>query len=131
MCCGGGTPSPCTGPGQHKNEEEDKKWLQWKQMSVTQGNQRTAAGLQLREQGSLSKTATRGPITLAFTERWLHYRGRVQCCSAMLVLRIWGQEAGCIIEVDCNVVVLFGARKAGCFREVAALYSDYYRQVSL
>ena len=24
------------------------------------------------------------------------------------------------------MLVLFGAREAGCFREVAALYSDYY-----
>ena len=29
------------------------------------------------------------------------------------------------------MLVLFGAREAGCFREVAALYSDYYRQVPL
>ncbi len=33
------------------------------------------------------------------------------------------------IEVDCDVsllcvIVLFGAREAGCFREVAVLYSD-------
>ena len=26
---------------------------------------------------------------------------------------------------------LFGAREAGCFREVAALHSDHLRQVSL
>ena len=37
---------------------------------------------------------------------------------------------GCIIEVDCNVLVLFGAREAGCFREMAALHSDQYRQAS-
>ena len=36
---------------------------------------------------------------LTFIERWLHYRGRLQCFSA-----VWGQ--------------------GGCFREVAALYSD-------
>ena len=29
------------------------------------------------------------------------------------------------------VLVLFGAREAGCFREVAALYSDHYRQALL
>ena len=45
-------------------------------------------------------------LQLAFIERWLHYRGRLQCFSAMLVL--------------------FGAREAGCFREVAASYSDHY-----
>ena len=38
------------------------------------------------------------------------------------------------MEVDCNVLVLrmlvlFGAREDGCCREVAALYSDSYRQV--
>ena len=27
------------------------------------------------------------------------------------------------------MLVLFGAREDGCFREVAALYSDHYRQV--
>ena len=27
------------------------------------------------------------------------------------------------------VLVLFGDREAGCFREVAALHSDHYRQV--
>ena len=48
---------------------------------------------------------------LAFIERWLHYRGRLHCYSAALVL--------------------FGAREAGCFREVAALYSDHYSQVPL
>ena len=52
-----------------------------------------------------------GQSQLVFTERWLHHRGRLQCFSAMLVL--------------------FGAREAGCFREVAALYSDHYRQVPL
>ena len=31
------------------------------------------------------------------------------------------------MEVDCNVLVLFGSREAGCFREVAALYSDHLR----
>ena len=46
-------------------------------------------------------------------ERWLHYRGRLQCISAMLVL--------------------FEASEAGWFREVAALYSDHMhlRQVPL
>ena len=29
------------------------------------------------------------------------------------------------------MLVLFGAREAGCFREVTALYSDHYRQVPL
>ena len=37
-------------------------------------------------------------------EKWLHYRGRLQYFSAMLVL--------------------FGAREVGYFREVAALCSD-------
>ena len=60
-----------------------------------------------------SKAATCGPVILAFIERWLHYRGRLQCSSAMLVL--------------------FRAREAGCFREVevAALHSDPLRQVPL
>ena len=40
-------------------------------------------------------------ICLGFIERWLHYGGRLQCFSAILVP--------------------FGAREAGCFREVAAL----------
>ena len=35
------------------------------------------------------------------------------------------------MEVDCNALVLFGAREAGCFREVAALPSDHLRQVPL
>ena len=60
-------------------------------------------------QWNLSGTATCGPVILAFTEGWLHYRGRLHCFSAMLVL--------------------FGAREAGCFREVVALHSDHYRQV--
>ena len=51
------------------------------------------------------------PSRLPFTERWLHYRGRVDYGSAM--------------------VVLFGAREAGWFREVAALHSDHYRQAPL
>ena len=29
------------------------------------------------------------------------------------------------------VLVLFGAREAGCCRQVAALYSDHYREVLL
>ena len=29
------------------------------------------------------------------------------------------------------MLVLFGAKEAGCFREVAALYSDHSRQVQL
>ena len=29
------------------------------------------------------------------------------------------------------MLVLFGAREAGCFREVAALHSDHLRQVPL
>ena len=29
------------------------------------------------------------------------------------------------------MLVLFGAREADCFREVAALYSGHYRQVPL
>ena len=33
--------------------------------------------------------------------------------------------------VDCNVLVLFGAREAGCFREVAAQHSNRLRQVPL
>ena len=47
----------------------------------------------------------------AFIERLLHYRGRLHCFSAVLVL--------------------FGAREAGCFRGVAALCRDPYRQVPL
>ena len=50
-------------------------------------------------------------LQLAFIERWLHYRGRLQCFSAMLAL--------------------FGAREAGWFREVAALYSDHYKHAGL
>ena len=50
-------------------------------------------------------------LQLAFIERWLHYRGRLQWLCAMFML--------------------FGARKAGCFREVAALYSDPLRQIPL
>ena len=29
-------------------------------------------------------------------------------------------RGGCSAEVDCNALTLFGAREAGCFREVAA-----------
>ena len=52
-----------------------------------------------------------GPGRWLLLERWLPYRGRLQCFSAMLVL--------------------FGAREAGWFREVAALHNDLYRQFSL
>ena len=38
-------------------------------------------------------------------QRWLHYRGRLQYFS--------------------------GTREAGCFKEVATLHSDHYRQVPL
>ena len=31
-------------------------------------------------------------------------------------------------ELDCYALVLFGAREAGCFREVAAKHSDHLRQ---
>ena len=31
------------------------------------------------------------------------------------------------MEVDCNVLGLFWAREDGCFREVAALYSEQLR----
>ena len=51
-----------------------------------------AGGRQCVVQCNLSNTATSGPL----------WRG------------------GCSTEVDCNVLVLFGAREAGCFREVAA-----------
>ena len=37
----------------------------------------------------------------------------------------------CSTEVDCNVLVLFGAREAGCFREVAAQLSYHLGQVPL
>ena len=33
--------------------------------------------------------------------------------------------------VDCNVLVLLGAKEADCFRQVAVLHSDHYRQVPL
>ena len=33
--------------------------------------------------------------SLAFIERWLHYRGRLHCFSAMLVL-LEAREAGCL-----------------------------------
>ena len=52
-----------------------------------------------------------GQLQLAFIERWLHYRGRLQSFSAMLVP--------------------FGIREAGCFREVAFLHGDHFRWVSL
>ena len=29
------------------------------------------------------------------------------------------------------MLLLFGAKEAGCFREVAALYRDHYRQAPL
>ena len=35
------------------------------------------------------------------------------------------------MELDCNVLVVFGAKEADCFRQVAALHSDHYRQVPL
>ena len=35
-----------------------------------------------------------------------------------------------ITEVDCNILVLFGAREAGCFREVTALHTEHLRQVA-
>ena len=37
--------------------------------------------------------ATCGSLIMAFIERWLLYRGRLQCFSAMLVL-FRGREAG-------------------------------------
>ena len=49
----------------------------------------------------------------ACIERWPLYRGRLQRFSAT------------------HVLVLFGAREAGCIGEVAALHSDNLRQVSL
>ena len=45
------------------------------------------------------------------------------------------QIDGSIIEADRNVsvlcVALFEPRKASCFRQMAALHSDHYRQVPL
>ena len=35
------------------------------------------------------------------------------------------------MELDCNVLVAFGAKEADCFRQVAALHSDHDRQVPL
>ena len=53
--------------------------------------------------------------SLVYTQRrWLKYRGRLQC----LVLPI-------------SVRATWEASEAGCFREVAALYSDHYKQVSM
>ena len=49
-----------------------------------------------------------GQLCLTFIERWLLYRGRLQCFSAMLMT--W---------------------EAGCFRVLAALHSDHLRQVPL
>ena len=59
-------------------------------------------------QWNLFTTATCGPV-----ERWLQYRGRLQCISAMLVL--------------------FGSREAGWFKEVTTLYTVTIlcRQISL
>ena len=49
-----------------------------------------------------------GPVVTGLYKgcTWLYYRGRLWCFSAILVL--------------------FGAREAGCFREVAALRSVRY-----
>ena len=55
--------------------------------------------------------ATCGSLIMAFIERWLLYRGRLQCFSAMLVL--------------------LGARETGGFRKMAALHSDHLKQVPL
>ena len=41
-------------------------------------------------------------------ERWLHYRGRLQCFNA--------------------ISVPFGIRETDCFREVATLHSDHLRR---
>ena len=52
-----------------------------------------------------------GPVRLAALDRWLHYTvttiDRFHCTS-----NVWASEAG-------------------CFRQVAALYNDHYRQVPL
>ena len=48
-----------------------------------------------------------GHFQLTFIERWLLYRGRLQC------------------------LLPFGSREVGCFREVTALHSDHLRQVPL
>ena len=54
------------------------------------------------------KIATCGPVMLAFIERWLHYRGRLQC--VVLVSAIWpGRMA--VLE--------------------RWLYSDHYRELPL
>ena len=39
------------------------------------------------------------------------------------------QGGGCSTEVHYNALVLHRTREAGCFREVAVLYSDHLRQV--
>ena len=65
----------------------------------------------------MSKTASFGPVlTYLYKE----------------VLR--GSKAhGSSTEVHCNALVLvaIGAKKAGCFREVAAYNIDHFRQVPL
>ena len=67
-----------------------------------------------------------GPGRLAVLETWPHYRGRLQCFSAMLML-VGAKEAGCFREtalhyrgrLQCVNVGLLGDREAGCFTEAA------------
>ena len=54
----------------------------------------------------------------------------IATCGPVVTV-LYRELGGCIAEVDCNVLVLFGAMEAGCFKEVTALYSDHLRQVSL
>ena len=60
---------------------------------------------------SKSKTATCGPV----------------------VVGLYREVAVCNTEVDCNVLcsaIVGQGGRAGCFREMAALYSGHLRQVS-
>ena len=48
------------------------------------------------------------PVGLPSTDRWMHHSGRLECFS-----------------------VVFGAREAGCCREIAAQFCDLHRQLML
>ena len=80
-------------------------------------------------------------------QRWMHwqYACKLYPLNGSLVKTVhashlWAShnwpllQGGCIIEVDFNgsvLLVLFGAKKDHFLEEVAALYSDHYRQVTL
>ena len=62
-----------------------------------------------------------GQLYLTFIERWLHYRGRLQCFSAAIV-PVGAREDGCFREVNA-VTILDRFR---CINEAACIKKDVF-----